>query len=128
MSRMSFDLLQNDGTARRGRLSFPRGTVETPAFMPVGTYGTVKGVLPRSLREMAQGFDNSFSRFALARSVRHREALLTLPFDAGSEKRFRRMAEESLAEQRRIEASDQMPFETYRQRYLAGELPLDDDR
>ena len=57
-----------------------------------------------------------------------REALLTLPFDAGSEKRFRRMAEESLAEQRRIEAADQMPFETYRQRYLAGELPLDDDR
>ena len=82
----------------------------------------------RSLREMAQGFDNSFSRFALARSVRHREALLARPFDEDSEKRFRRMAEESLAEQRRIEAADEMPFETYRQRYLAGELPLGDDR
>ncbi|MGY0556450.1 MULTISPECIES: tRNA guanosine(34) transglycosylase Tgt [unclassified Lysobacter] len=46
MSRMSFELLGTDGAARRGRLDFPRGTVETPAFMPVGTYGTVKGVFP----------------------------------------------------------------------------------
>ena len=39
------------GTSRRGRLSFPRGVVETPAFMPVGTYGTVKGMLPRDIIE-----------------------------------------------------------------------------
>ena len=45
-SRMSFELLGNDGAARRGRLTFPRGTVETPAFMPVGTYGSVKGIMP----------------------------------------------------------------------------------
>ncbi len=38
-----------DGEARRGRLIFPRGVVETPAFMPVGTYGTVKGMLPRDI-------------------------------------------------------------------------------
>ena len=50
MSRMSFDLLGMHGAARRGRLTFPRGTVETPAFMPVGTYGSVKGVLPEQLR------------------------------------------------------------------------------
>ncbi|MDX1444173.1 MAG: tRNA guanosine(34) transglycosylase Tgt, partial [Gammaproteobacteria bacterium] len=37
---------------RRGRLTFARGTVETPAFMPVGTYGTVKGMLPEELREI----------------------------------------------------------------------------
>lgn len=37
------------GQARRGRLIFPRGVVETPAFMPVGTYGTVKGMLPRDI-------------------------------------------------------------------------------
>lgn len=43
---MSFEKLGDDGRARRGRLTFPRGTVETPAFMPVGTYGTVKGMLP----------------------------------------------------------------------------------
>jgi len=47
---MRFEQLASDGPARRGRLVFPRGTVETPAFMPVGTYGTVKGMLPRDIR------------------------------------------------------------------------------
>ncbi|WP_119718675.1 tRNA guanosine(34) transglycosylase Tgt [Cognatilysobacter tabacisoli] len=51
-SRMGFDLLATDGAARRGRLAFPRGTVETPAFMPVGTYGSVKGVMPEQVREL----------------------------------------------------------------------------
>lgn len=46
---MSFELDNSDGKARRGRLKFPRGVVETPAFMPVGTYGTVKGMLPRDI-------------------------------------------------------------------------------
>lgn len=46
---MSFEKLGEDGKARRGRLSFPRGNVETPAFMPVGTYGTVKAMLPRDI-------------------------------------------------------------------------------
>ena len=41
---MRFQVLATDGLARRGELSFPRGTIQTPAFMPVGTYGTVKGV------------------------------------------------------------------------------------
>lgn len=49
---MSFEKLGEDGRARRGRLTFPRGTVETPAFMPVGTYGTVKGMLPRDIQEI----------------------------------------------------------------------------
>jgi len=82
----------------------------------------------RSLREMVQHFDNSFSHFALAQSLRHHETLLALPFDAQAQARFALMAEESLAEQRRIEAADDMPFETYRQRYLAGELSLRDAR
>ena len=43
-SKMKYELLNTDGKARRGRLTFDRGTVETPAFMPVGTYGTVKGM------------------------------------------------------------------------------------
>ena len=47
---MRFELLGTDGAARRGRLSFDRGGVETPAFMPVGTYGTVKGMTPEELR------------------------------------------------------------------------------
>ena len=46
---MRFDLLAQDGAARRGRLNFARGTVETPAFMPVGTYGTVKAMTPEDL-------------------------------------------------------------------------------
>jgi queuine tRNA-ribosyltransferase len=47
---LQFEQFASDGHARRGRLTFPRGTVETPAFMPVGTYGTVKGMLPRDIR------------------------------------------------------------------------------
>ena len=49
---MNFELLASDGAARRGRLSFPRGTVETPAFMPVGTYGTVKAMTPQALLDV----------------------------------------------------------------------------
>jgi len=46
---MKFDLLGTDSKARRGRLTFERGTIETPAFMPVGTYGTVKAMTPEEL-------------------------------------------------------------------------------
>jgi queuine tRNA-ribosyltransferase len=49
---LKFELLATDGHARRGRLTLNHGVVETPVFMPVGTYGTVKGVMPRSLDEM----------------------------------------------------------------------------
>jgi len=49
---MEFELDGSDGLARRGRLKFPRGVVETPAFMPVGTYGTVKAMLPRDIVEI----------------------------------------------------------------------------
>ena len=49
---LEFKLLATDGQARRGRLRLTHGVVETPIFMPVGTYGTVKGVLPASLHEM----------------------------------------------------------------------------
>jgi len=46
---VKFELLATDGRARRGRLHLRRGTVETPAFMPVGTYGTVKAMTPEEL-------------------------------------------------------------------------------
>ena len=49
---LEFAVLKTDGHARRGRLKLNHGVVETPVFMPVGTYGTVKGVMPRSLLEM----------------------------------------------------------------------------
>ena len=46
---MKFELLATDGRARRGRLEFARGVIETPVFMPVGTYGTVKAMTPEEL-------------------------------------------------------------------------------
>lgn len=49
---MQFELTGHDGAARRGRLSFTRGDVETPAFMPVGTCATVKSVTPEMVREL----------------------------------------------------------------------------
>src|SRR5271169_902012 len=49
---MRFELLRQDGAARRGRLHFRRGSVETPAFMPVGTYGTVKAMTPEQLEDI----------------------------------------------------------------------------
>lgn len=48
---LAFNLLATDGAARRGRLSTAHGAVETPAFMPVGTVGTVKGMHPQSVKE-----------------------------------------------------------------------------
>ncbi|MDF1688090.1 MAG: tRNA guanosine(34) transglycosylase Tgt [Cycloclasticus sp.] len=51
MNDMKFDLLNTDAKARRARLTFDRGTIETPAFMPVGTYGTVKAMAPEELLE-----------------------------------------------------------------------------
>jgi queuine tRNA-ribosyltransferase len=52
MSGFSFTTTANDGVARRGQLSFPRGKIETPAFMPVGTYGTVKAMSPEELVQL----------------------------------------------------------------------------
>ena len=49
---LNFELLATEGEARRGRLTLNHGTVQTPVFMPVGTYGTVKGVHPSSLEAM----------------------------------------------------------------------------
>jgi len=49
---MQFTLDKTDGQARRARLTFTRGVVETPAFMPVGTYGTVKAMTPEELSEL----------------------------------------------------------------------------
>ena len=46
---MNFDLITTDGAARRGRLNLAHGQVDTPAFMPVGTYGTVKAMTPEAL-------------------------------------------------------------------------------
>lgn len=52
MSGFQFSISATDGMARRGQLVFPRGRIETPAFMPVGTYGTVKSLTPEELESL----------------------------------------------------------------------------
>ena len=49
---LKFELLGTDGHARRGRITVDHGVIETPIFMPVGTYGTVKAMTPRDLHEV----------------------------------------------------------------------------
>ena len=49
---MKFEKIVQRGRARRGRVTLNHGVVETPAFMPVGTYGTVKGMLPRDINSI----------------------------------------------------------------------------
>ena len=49
---MKFELLKTDGAARRGRMTCRHGVIETPVFMPVGTYGSVKGVTPQQLKKI----------------------------------------------------------------------------
>jgi queuine tRNA-ribosyltransferase len=48
---MKYELLHTEALSRRGRLTFDRGSVDTPAFMPVGTYGSVKGLLPEQVAD-----------------------------------------------------------------------------
>ena len=52
MTGLNFELLATDGGARRGRITLNHGVVETPIFMPVGTYGSVKAMLPHELKEI----------------------------------------------------------------------------
>jgi len=54
-ARFGFSLEATDGDARAGRLRFARGEVETPVFMPVGTYGTVKAMTPEELVGLGAG-------------------------------------------------------------------------
>jgi glutamate--cysteine ligase len=73
----------------------------------------------RVLATMARDFDSSYVRFTRAQSVQTRNALLALPWTAALQQQFEATAEASVQEQRRIESEDTMPFEIYRQQYLA---------
>jgi glutamate--cysteine ligase len=76
----------------------------------------------RMLRDIEQLYGKSYVRFALAHSVAHRNGVLALPLSTEVAARYARMAEESLVAQHEIEAKDDVPFETYRQRYLTQDL------
>jgi len=73
----------------------------------------------RVLATMHKDFDNSYVRFTRAQSVQTRNTMLGLPWTAALQEQFEAMARESVLEQRRIESEDTMPFEIYRQEYLA---------
>ena len=76
------------------------------------------------LKDIRETYGNAYVRFALAHSVRHRNEVLALPLPAEVAARYERMAEDSLAAQREIEAKDHVPFETYRQSYLSHGLQI----
>jgi glutamate--cysteine ligase len=99
----------NGGNAHREALASAGAALNDPAATPSACV----------LEAMARDHGNSFDRFALAQSLAHRDAILELPFPAEIAKRFARLAEASVTEQRQIEAADTLPFETYRQLYLA---------
>ncbi|WP_298923302.1 glutamate--cysteine ligase [uncultured Ramlibacter sp.] len=75
----------------------------------------------RVLAVMARDFDNSFREFGIAQSTQTRAKLLSLPMGAGQQARFAAMSAQSIADQKEIEAGDTMPFEIYRQQYIAPE-------
>jgi glutamate--cysteine ligase len=99
----------NGGTDHGAALARAHDTLHDPATTPSA----------RVLEAMARGHGNSYVRFVLAQSVGHRDAIMNLPFSVEMAERFARLAQESVEEQRRIEAADTLPFETYRQLYLA---------
>ena len=97
------------GSAYRHALASAASALETSSIAPSA----------RVLQEMAQNHAHSFPRFALTRSLQYKKELLDLPLPTEAVRRFEGMAEESLQEQRRVEAADTMPFEVYRQLYLS---------
>jgi len=97
------------GNLHRDALSAAVAAVDDPASTPSA----------RVLQAMARDHNNSYVHFALAQSRAHREAIMKLPLSEEVANRFALQAQESIVEQRRIEAADAVPFETYRQQYLA---------
>ena len=100
----------NGGTAHREALTAAIAALADPDSTPSA----------RVLQAMARDHGNSYVGFVLAQSRAHRDTILELPLSAEVAERFARLAEESLAEQRRVEAADTVPFEVYRQRYLSS--------
>ena len=76
----------------------------------------------RVLREMKQDYGDSYIAFALAKSLEHRREFIAKPATTDADNRLQQMADESLEQQRAIEAADDESFEDYRLRYLARDL------
>jgi glutamate--cysteine ligase len=99
------------GEAHAKALAAARAAVTAPETLPSA----------RVLAEMKRRFGGSHDAFVRAYSSATRAHMLALPMDAAVAARLERAAAESLEEQRRIESEDTMPFEVYRQQYLAPE-------
>jgi glutamate--cysteine ligase len=98
-------------TAHRAVLQAARAALRDPASVPSA----------RMLQAMAREHAGSYVGFVLAQSERSRSALLELPWPEENAAAFRAMARVSIDEQKRIEAADDVPFETFLARYLAPE-------
>jgi glutamate--cysteine ligase len=75
----------------------------------------------RVLIEMRRSYQGSYTEFVCDLSRRHRATLMAREFPRQEEERFARLAAESIAKQKSIEAGDTLPFEEYRRNYLAVE-------
>ena len=75
----------------------------------------------RVLEQMAREHGNNFTSFSTHQSAQARDALLDLPWSDAQHARFTAMAEESVAAQKAIEAADALPFEEWRQHYMAAQ-------
>jgi glutamate--cysteine ligase len=99
------------GSAHEAARSEALRAVDEPELLPSA----------RILREMKERYAGSYARFALAWSLEHKKTLKAQALPAELAGRLGRLAESSLEEQRRIEAADTIPFETFRQQYLSSE-------
>lgn len=102
------------GEAHREALRMAAGRLEQPDSTPSA----------RVLAAMSRQFGGSHNGFIAAQSRATKAQLLGLPYDDALDARFRRMAEQSVLDQRAIEAADRLPFEDFRRQYLSAEQLL----
>jgi glutamate--cysteine ligase len=107
----ALDAAHGGGRAYRDAHAAAIGGLREPESLPSA----------RVLRDVQQRHGGSYLRFVLERSLRYRGAFLDEPLPAVAETRFGRLAKETIAKQRAIEARDTVPFEAFRQAYLSHE-------
>jgi len=105
-------------------LDAAHGTSDHSAALAAATVGlNDASSLPsaRVLAAMAKDHDNSFVKFVRAQSEKTKAVFQALPFSSEQRTHFMRLSEQSIADQKKIEALDSMPFEVYRKKYVSAE-------
>jgi glutamate--cysteine ligase len=97
------------GNGHTAALSAAFACLRNPAMLPSA----------RMLDAMVQAHAGSYADFVLAQSAQHAHKLLGMPFPDALRRRYARAAQRSLAEQRKIEAADVLPFEEFRREYVS---------